>query len=182
LVEVGPPNDAVRIFRETLLRGGLEIPPEALDIPTDGLTRDICFLSVDIDYPSDRSYLLTGEPLRIRMSYEAHTPVDDCIFAVEVHDPDGNRLLGTNTRLLGYDLGVVEGTGEFIFTFASVPLLDGQYLVSVGMHNSFGRSFDQRYQRDTFSVQSDGREVGRVRLAVDAELYPDHLFAERTAS
>jgi ABC-2 type transport system ATP-binding protein len=183
VVHCGATNDAVRVFRDTLMRRGVEIPADEIaEAHAERLTHDVRFSSVHIEYPADRPFVVSGEPLRIRMSYETLKPIDDCIFALEIHDQDGNQLLGTNTQLLGYDLGVVNGRGEFVFVLGSVPLLDGQYLVSLGIHDSVGGEFDQRYQLDSFSVQSEGREVGRVQFSVKAELYPGVASAERPAS
>ena len=102
--------------------------------------------------------------MRIRIRYAAPKPVDDCIFAIEIHDQDGNIMIGTNTQLLDADPGTVHGDGEVLFEFPSVNLLDGVYPVSLGIHNSLGKEYDHRDQLDRFEVAGGGRMIGRVHL------------------
>ena len=162
MVTFGEPNDAVRVFRQTLAARGLDIPVEATESREERLTRTVRFTGVQLECPDGRQHLMTGDPLRIRIGYEASEAVPDCIFALEIHDQDGIRLLGTNTEHLGLPLGVEPGTGEVLFEFLDVPLLDGMYAISLGIHDTNGVEFDHRDQLDRVAVESRGRMSGRV--------------------
>lgn len=172
LIHVGDPNDSVRAFRDSLVQRGIEIPDEALDLgPNERrVTHLVRITDVRIEYPAGRAYLISDEALKIRLDYEASADVADCVFAINIHDIDGNLLLGANTELLGADGQVRAGRGSVIFTLDRVPLLDGHYPVSLGIHDSRGVEFDHRDQLDFFDVQSTGRLVGRVSFPLRVSL------------
>jgi ABC-2 type transport system ATP-binding protein len=162
----GDPGDAVRTYREALARRGIKLTDSQRD-----LTRTIRFGDVRIQLPDpSRDWLAPGEPLVVHVDYEAVEPSDDAVFAMEIHDQDGTRLLGINTDILDVDLGTVQGQGTVSFRFASVPLLDGTYAVSLGIHTLDSTvEYDHRDQLDRFSVVSGSRAQGRVHfdLTVD---------------
>lgn len=166
LVTFGEPNNAVRTFRQTLAARGVEIPAEAIESREERLTRTVRFTNVQLECPAGQDHLMTGDPLRIRIGYEASEAVPDCIFALEIHDQDGIRLLGTNTEQLGLPLGVEPGPGEVVFDLLEVPLLDGMYAVSLGIHDTNGVEFDHRDQLERVAVESHGRLSGRVAFPV----------------
>lgn len=169
LVTFGEPNAAVRAFRETLMQRGVEVPAEAQETILERSTFEVRFTSIRFELPEGRRFLMSDEPLRICMGYEATRAIDDCVFALEIHDQDGNLLVGTNSELLGYDTAVDVGQGEVVFHVERVPLLDGRYAVSLGIHDRTGISFDHRDQLDHFDVQSQGRMIGRVDLPIKVE-------------
>jgi ABC-2 type transport system ATP-binding protein len=166
LVIVGEPNDAVRAFRETLISRGIPLPVEAAETPAERLSHVVRFTSTRLDIPAKRPFLYSGEPLRIAIGYEAARDVPDCIFSLTMHDQEGNLLLSTNTSLLGSDCAVAQGPGEVTFDLAAVPLLDGHYLISLGIEDSAGAQFDHRDQMDAFDVESVGRMAGRVAFDI----------------
>jgi ABC-2 type transport system ATP-binding protein len=166
LLLVGDPGDAVRTYREALARRGVKLAGVARE-----LTGTIRFTDVQVELPDDgRDWLAPGEALVVRVGYEALQPSDDAVFALELHDQDGNRLLGTNTDILDVELGRVEGRGEVAFRFPSVPLLDGTYAVSLGIHTLDSTvEYDHRDQLDRFSVVSGSRTQGRVHFDLQVE-------------
>lgn len=166
LVIVGEPNDAVREFRETLIKRGIPLPEEAAESIKDRLTHVVRVTSTRLELPGDRPFLFSGEPLRVALGYEAARDVPKCTFSLAVHDQDGNLLLSTETSLLNVECLVKQGPGEVIFDLASVPLLDGHYLVSFGIGDTDGAQFDHREQQDAFDVQSVGRMAGRVAFDI----------------
>jgi len=169
LVTVAEPNDAVRIYRRALLEGGA--PEEAAQMRAE-FTYEVKIHGVVVLYPDpERQHVRPGEPLQIGARFEAVDPVDDLVLALDVHDQDGNRLLGTNTTLLDLDLGTVQGEMWVVFELAQVPLLDGIYLVSVGAHTrDGGKEYDQRVQEVSFAVTSGGRAHGRVDFRPTARI------------
>ncbi len=178
MVMVGEPADAVLAFRDTLLKRGIEIPEEARG-PAWRNTLAVRITGADIDYPDpEREHLLPSERLRIRMQFEAPEPLDDVVFALNIHDQDGNLMVGTNTDVLGADLETVAGSGEVVFDLGRVPLLDGIYDVAFGVHDkSGGIEYDHREGDDRFQVLNPTRTVGRVDFAPQAEVHLDRARA-----
>ncbi|MBK5222928.1 MAG: ABC transporter ATP-binding protein [Acidimicrobiia bacterium] len=167
LVMIGDTGSAVRAYRETLAARGIELAGESVR----DLTRTIHFTQVALDFPeSGREWLEPGEPMVVRIGYDAIEPSDDVVFAMEVHDQDGNRLVGVNTEILGVELGRLSGPGELAFRFGSVPLLDGNYAISLGIHTvDSSVEYDHRDQRDHFSVVSSSQVQGRVDFSLSVD-------------
>ncbi|MBK9180862.1 MAG: ABC transporter ATP-binding protein [Acidimicrobiales bacterium] len=178
LVMDGPPGEAVRAFRQTLLERGVEVPEEYLEDEAGQATGDVRaktyrvrITSVQVEYPaSTGSVLLPDEPMRVRIGYLATRPTSDAIFALEIHDQLGNLLLGVNTQVIDTPVGTIDGAGECVYEFERVPLQDGTYLVSVGIHNDTGVEYDQRVQLDSFEVMNPGRTIGLVHFPLDARV------------
>lgn len=181
MVGLGLPGEAVRVYREHLLPGesyaGEEAPGEGTPA---GPSRDhrLRFVSVAIEHPGtgSRPYLLSGEPLTITVRFEALERVDDVSFGVALYDTTGHHLYGTNTGILGVPVSPVgPGPGEVRFAFESVPLLDGTYLVTLGMTSTGeGLVYDWREQQDSFEVMNPGRTSGLVDLrgTIDVSVLP----------
>jgi ABC-2 type transport system ATP-binding protein len=176
LVTVGPPGDAVLIFRDTLLKRGLDPVAEAGITPGWRTTQQVRIVNAEIVYPDQaRRHLFPSEPVRIKLQYEAREPVDDVVFAINIHDQAGNLLLGTNTDILGLDVGTVRGAGEVEFAIDRVPLLDGVYVVSLGIHShDTGISYDHRDQRDFLEVLNPSKTVGLVHFPLHVEMSTSH--------
>jgi ABC-2 type transport system ATP-binding protein len=169
VVTVGPPGESVRAFRETLVRKGIDPGQDRPDLRRD---RGLHITDVEIVYPEEgRTALLPGEALTVAIDINAAAPLDDVVAALEVYDPQGNRLLGTNTDLIGVDLGTVAGAQRVAFRFGAVPLLDGTYDLALGLHtHDGGLEYDHREGVDSFSVMNPGRTQGSVHFPVEVEI------------
>jgi ABC-2 type transport system ATP-binding protein len=184
LVAVAPPGEAIREFRDYLLLGRPiwahvdEAAAEAIEAAAAAAAEAepaslLQITDVRIDHANlhRRPYVLPGEALDIRVTYEATAPLDDVVFALDIIDIEGKHLVGVNTEGIGTDLGVLQGVGEVVFTIAAVPLLDGTYPLSFGVHNkSGGVIYAQRYQRDSFEVMNPGQKHGLVDIPVTARV------------
>ena len=53
-----------------------------------------------------------------------------------------------------------------------MPLLDGTYAVTVGLHTKGGLVYDSWEQLRRFEVAAPGRDIGLVRLPVDIRVDP----------
>jgi ABC-2 type transport system ATP-binding protein len=195
LVGLGTPAEAVRSYREHLLRRQayldtsdmsdlltLAANEEASDVgPSDGLAdRDgststatpsyhskrengIQIRYVRFEHPRspDRQYVETGESLRIVVGYHADGPYDDVMPGYTVYDQRGTFLFGGNTKLFPAKIEVSAGDGEFVFDIDSVPLLDGDYPVTIGVltHDEY-TVYDWHEQQYVLSVMNNSRHTG----------------------
>ena len=162
-------------FRDTLLKRGLDPVAEGVG-PGAATTKQVRIVDAAIVYPdAARKHLFPSEPVTIRLQYEAPRPVVDVVFAINIHDQAGNLLLGTNTDILGIDVGTVRGSGEVTFALGRVPLLDGVYLVSLGVHShDSGIEYDHRDQRDFLEVLNPSKTVGLVHFPLHVEITTSH--------
>lgn len=199
LVAMGTPSEAIRSFREHLLLKGdradlAESLAAALDDgaggdpslsaegaghsgrglrPEDKRNYQVEILGVDMVYAgaAERPYILPGEPLTIRVRYRAKQPIADPNFGYAIHDLDGNLLSGSNTRILGMELGTIHGDGEVTFAFEDVPLLDGTYMVTIAITSREEHTvYDWHEQRYQFEVLNPGTGQGMVHLPVSVQL------------
>ncbi|MBS1848112.1 MAG: ABC transporter ATP-binding protein [Actinobacteria bacterium] len=167
LIADDEPGPAIRAFRDSLIRRGLAFAegiedPDAEQVAERRLTKKVRFTEVAIEYPGGLPHIEPGQPLGIRCGYEAPERVDDIVFAINIFDPSGNLILGTNSDINGEDIDYVEGAGDVTFAFSSVPLLDGDYEFQVGMHAHEGEEYDHFEGDEHIQVMNPGRAIGRV--------------------
>lgn len=77
----------------------------------------------------------TGESMKVRVTFRAEEPVADPVFGISLEDYRGFTVYGTNTKLRGIELGVLEGDGVIDYELGSLPMLEGRYFVSVAIHS-----------------------------------------------
>jgi ABC-2 type transport system ATP-binding protein len=75
----------------------------------------------------------SGEPLTIRLHYEAHVPVEEPIFGFAVTHLEGALVTGTNTARHHRRINKITGEGSVDFVIATLPLLEGIYDLTVGI-------------------------------------------------
>ncbi|HEV7887483.1 MAG TPA: ABC transporter ATP-binding protein [Acidimicrobiales bacterium] len=182
MVALGAPGEAVRAFREHLMQGERFEEAATLDVaddsprpPTQEEKRNLKVEVTDVafDYPGagERRYLLPGEPLAVRISYNAREPVDDVVFGLGIHDQEGRQVFGSNTDFLGIDVGVLDGPGVVTFQTDSVPLLDGTYLLTIGVHSHDEATvYDWLEHRHQFEVMNPHRTSGSVYMGIRASI------------
>jgi hypothetical protein len=176
MLHVGPPGESIRKFREHLLEVGAhaDLPAEVETYPGAPVPthRRIVITSVDSEHPGSgsRPYLEPRESLTVHVAFEALEPTPDVVFAIAVHDSEGNLVHQTDTMILGVHFDAPSGSGRMDFFFESVPLLDGTFDITVGVTNKRGVVYDWREQAASFEVMNPGKSVGAVELGVHAEI------------
>jgi ABC-2 type transport system ATP-binding protein len=180
VVGEGAPGVVIRTYREHLLaapEAGAEeaasLAPGSPGSPAERRNLRFRITSVDIrsPRPTGASYLMPGDPLDVRIGFEAGEVRDDVVFGIAIYDVEGREMFGTNTEILGVRLDGLGATGEVVFVFDSVPLLDGTYFVTIGITNQDGFVvYDWQEQQHQFEVMNPGRSVGQVAFPVRVEV------------
>jgi ABC-2 type transport system ATP-binding protein len=174
LVAHGDPNDVIREFRERLLKAATpaeDINPELARSEMSPMWGRVKIAEATVSYATpDQEAVAPGEPLRLDVALEAPEPVDDVVVGLAVYNSMGWLVFGTNTHLHGVDLGTVSGRREITFVFPDVPLLDGTYAVTIGVHTKGGLVYDSWEQLRRFEVAAPGRDIGLVRLPVEIDV------------
>jgi ABC-2 type transport system ATP-binding protein len=172
LVTVDTPGKAVLAFRDALLQRGIDVGPETNEDLALRSNRQVRITGAEIRYPDpDRRYIVSGEPVSVVLRYHAPARVDDIVFAMSLHDQRGNLVLGTNTDVIGAPVDAVEGDGEIVFEIRSVPLLEGLFELSLGIHDHDGGvSYDHRAEKEHLEVMNPGRAQGMVAMPIDIEV------------
>jgi hypothetical protein len=131
------------------------------------------YVAVDHPHHDEREHLLPGEPLTIKAGWTASQPTDEVVFAITVFDREGHELYGASTEVLDVVVPTLEGSGEVVFEFESVPLLDGTYPFSIVARSlDEGTTYDRRDDQDRFSVMNPDRRVGVVALPLRVKITP----------
>jgi ABC-2 type transport system ATP-binding protein len=185
LVTHGLPGEAVRLFREGLLEAGDSLaaaalaPPEEVEEPaapgapivirtdTSDASHPVRLTDVTTSYPgsADRQYMVTGDPLTVRLGYHATARVPHASFVIEVCNEFGNLLVRTDSGDIGPGFDLAPGDGAVDISYDSVPLLDGTYQIFAGVESGPGGTlYDWREPAATLEVMNPGRDTGMLLL------------------
>jgi ABC-2 type transport system ATP-binding protein len=159
MVVDGTPVDALRAFRERYnVQAGQE--PEHGDrrleiiktIITDGDGR-----------PKDR--FVPGDPLGVELEVLAHEPTEDWVAGIAITNHLDLLVYGTNTNLQGIELAPLEGRRRLRYLFNGIPMVEGQYYVTVAVHPKVGPEYHRLDRAVSFKVYSDAVDDGVLHLA-----------------
>ena len=153
---------AVRTFRERF-----ESEPEHDDDYGNG-TAKITEVRVLDGAGRSSGRFSPGDALAIEFvvsSADGHA-VSDWAVGIALEDHLDNVIYGTNTVMQGITLPPLTVPRQVRFSFSDIPMLEGQYFVTVAVHDTAGGSTYHRLdRRSSFRVVSEGTEVGILHLA-----------------
>jgi ABC-2 type transport system ATP-binding protein len=175
LVAAGDPDEAVKVFREHLRMA----PPRARPGEPPPVDDRVRVTEVEFRHAGqpERTYLEPGEALAIVARFEVDAPVDDPVFTLMIYDAEGKLLHGSSTASESVATGHFDGPGEVVFDFEQIPLLDGEYAVTLCVTSNDGAYiYDWHEQRYRFEVRDPKRSFGSVefpvRISVDRRSAP----------
>jgi ABC-2 type transport system ATP-binding protein len=163
IVVEGSPQDAVRAFRE-------RHAPETVQQAAEEGDRRIAIAGYAITDGDGqaRDRFEPGDGLRVEVVLEAHEPVDDPVIGIAIYNHLDMLVYGTNTELRGIELGRIDGRRRVTFSFGAIAMMEGQYFVTLGVHN---RGDTLRYhwldRVASFKVFTAVPEPGLVHLNTD---------------
>jgi ABC-2 type transport system ATP-binding protein len=114
-----------------------------------------------------------GDELGVEFDVEVGTgpTVEDWAVGIAIEDHLDNVVYGTNTTMQGMTLPPLSGRRRVRFRFSDIPMLEGQYYVTVAIHDRGGGITYHRLDRRTsFRVFSEGTEVGVLHLVPKIEV------------
>jgi lipopolysaccharide transport system ATP-binding protein len=77
----------------------------------------------------------TDGPATIAIRYRAYQRIEHPVFGIAIYRQDGLHITGSNTDLMQFDIPYIEGTGEVLYNMPALPLLAGDYILSVAIHS-----------------------------------------------
>src|SRR5205814_346360 len=96
----------------------------------------------------------TGQPLTIRIHYDARSRIERPVFGLALYTENGMHLNGPNTRFSGLDIPAIEGTGYVDYTVDELTLLAGRYDVTVAVTGpEMADILDHHHRAYSFVVQ-----------------------------
>ena len=122
------------------LRDPATVPESARQGSHEIVITGVQFL--DAEGRSGRS-VIAGEPLRMRISYEAREPVTGPVFGLGIYTDSDIYVTGTNSRDEDRGPDVLSGRGHVEFVFDRCPLNPGSYLVTAAVTDwSYAHRYD----------------------------------------
>lgn len=119
---------------------------------------DVEIVAVEAFAGSTKQRLLpSGGSCSLRIRYRVNRPVEDFVFGIAWHRPDGTLVSGHNTELAGLAPRALAEDGEISCAYDALQLAPGEYLVDAAVHASDGLAYD--YWCDALAV--------RVTSAID---------------
>jgi ABC-type polysaccharide/polyol phosphate transport system ATPase subunit len=154
----GTPVDALRAFRERYnVQAGQE--PEHGDRRVEILKTMV----IDGDgKPKDR--FVPGDALGIEMEVLAHEPTEDWEVGVAITNHLDLLVYGTNTKLQAIELAPISGRRRVRYLFDSIPMVEGQYYVTVAVHPKIGPEYHRLDRAVSFKVFSEATDDGVLHL------------------
>jgi ABC-2 type transport system ATP-binding protein len=154
----GTPVDALRAFRERYnVQAGQE--------PEHGDRRVEILKTIVIDgqgRPKDR--FVPGDALGIEMEVLAHEPTDDWEVGVAITNHLDLLVYGTNTKVQAIELAPISGRRRVRYLFDSIPMVEGQYYVTVAVHPRTGPEYHRLDRAVSFKVFSEASDDGVLHL------------------
>ncbi len=99
--------------------------------------------------------LVSGQPMTVRIRYQAHRRIEEPVFGLAIHRQDGLHITGPNTLEAGVPIEAIEGSGEVRYVVESLPLLSGTYEVSASCYDqSCTHAYDHHHRRFPFRVRA----------------------------
>ncbi len=117
-----------------------------------------------LDAEGNERYLFkSGDPVQIRIDYNAHVPLVEPVFGVGIHKQDGSHCYGTNTHIDNVTIDSIEGAGKITMKFDRLELIEDSYTLSVAIHAKDGHPYDYHNEKYKFSIRSTIKDVGVFR-------------------
>lgn len=136
VIQQGPTGEIINRYIEDvqarLIDGGA-----GLGVTHEWGSREIEILNVSFfNTRGEKTFnLKAGDDLIVTLDYFANERIEDPVFGFAIHDSDRVLCFGSNTQIGECRIGTTEGAGEISFRLASLPLLTGDYSLSLSVHS-----------------------------------------------
>jgi ABC-2 type transport system ATP-binding protein len=165
---LGEVSDVIREYRVLMLS-------RHVGFARRDLTGDADIASVELlDRDARPSTVVPpGGQFQVQVDIRANRPVDDPVVSMVINDANGDFVWRTGTADMR--LGLLEGKLRVTFDMKTLPLAEGRYSLTLGVHDRSERVVhdwqDQRYQFDV----STGLEEEEPRLFIPVHTRVEHL-------
>jgi lipopolysaccharide transport system ATP-binding protein len=119
-------------------------------------TGEILISGVDfVDGEGESTTLFqTGQPLTIRIKYEAKRRLENPVFGLALYTENGTHINGPNTLFSGIEIPFIDGIGYVDYRVDELPFLTGRYSVTVALTGPDTTDiYDLQHQAYSFVVQ-----------------------------
>ncbi|MGH2691180.1 MAG: ABC transporter ATP-binding protein [Actinomycetota bacterium] len=126
----GDVEQVIREFRAVMARRRTGLDEESA-------TREVEITEVDLlDHAgSPKSMVAPGQSLSVQIELRANRPVADPVVVVGIHNARDEWVFTSDTERLGVELGRLDGKLRVTFDLKAIPLLEGQYFLTIGVRD-----------------------------------------------
>ena len=159
----GRPQEVVRDFRLLMTRHDLAYGAE------EG-TREIEIVSADVFGPGGetREWFEPGDDMVIQLDLKANVPVENPVVSFAIHDDQNQFVFGTNSDWRNVRWPRFEGKHRVQFALRSLPLVDGRFYLTFGVHSRDSRTvYHTMQQALAFDVVRGEENPGAVFIPVE---------------
>ncbi len=166
IVAEGTASDVLSRYRTSIAAG----EAKHVDVKRWG-TGDIKIKRVAVSGPRGQptNTFHTGDPLGIRIEFEAPSRVDRPVFGVAINRDDGTLVTGPNTKMSELVIESVEGEGSIAYVAERLPLIPGSYLVTAAVYDeNLIEAYDHWEHCASFMVLEGGTKERFGLVALEA--------------
>lgn len=126
----GDVEQVIREFRAVMARKRTGLGEEAA-------SREVEIADVDLLDENGRpnSMVAPGQSLSVQIELRANRPVEDPVVVVGIHNARDEWVFTSDTERLGVQLGPLDGKLRVTFDLKAIPLLEGQYFLTIGVRD-----------------------------------------------
>jgi ABC-2 type transport system ATP-binding protein len=162
----GEPREVVREFRRLMSRTDVAYA-------WDEGTKEVEIVSAEIFGASGAGVEVfhPGDEVTIQVDLKANTPVEDPVVSFAIRDEQNQFVFGTNTDWRGKRWPRFEGKQRVQFVLKSLPLVDGRYWVTIGVHSRDSRRvYHMQEHRYSFDVVKGEENPGAIFIPVECRV------------
>jgi len=156
----GRPRDMIEQYQTSATKC---VPNSKLDVNDGVALRGVSFVARDGASPR------TGDPLTVRVSYEAAASIDDVVFTVSFIWPSGYIC----TELVSSSARLAAGRGDVVFDCPMLAIQRGLYTVDLAVTTASGRVLARRTRAAPVRVDPGLIVQGDFYMAHSARLEHD---------
>lgn len=176
---IGKPDEVIDAYlthvqqeRERKLKGARPLGPDPVALRWGSGEIEIIDVATCDGAGQRKSVFRTREDLLVRIRYKIHGPSREPGFGIKIQAEDGRCIHGTNTFLRAVPLAITAGEGEIAIRYPKLPLLGGQFAITVGAAsaNNWSAPYDVREKIAQFEVVIADSVVGIMALEHEWEV------------
>lgn len=159
LTAFGHPTEVIRTYRDKVAT-----TPSGEKVTIDHL---LDFIGIRILDKHGRAadVFPAGESMTVEVELKAQTFVPDPVFSLNIHDGTGLHIFGTNTHWRFMQVDLDSGPARLKIEFPVLPMKDGRYTVTVGVHSRDGLTLYAPTDISAkFEMRGGSDELGRLLL------------------
>lgn len=140
----GDTEEAIDVYRSSLMDRN-----EGMEDNLRAGTGELRINEVTIldSYGTEKQEFEIGDPVKIRITFEAHEPVTNPVFNIVLHVLNGHQVTGIRTDFDNLQLGVLDGPGIIDIEIPQLNLLPNIYTLDAVIFHNDGYTFFDRVNK-----------------------------------